>query len=136
VDPFAAALGSLALLGLLDALYFTLVAYRVLAPDAAWLPRVCRMDEGTCARVVDAPEARLLRIPNSVLGLGWYALVLLHALRPLPCAPLLLLGAASVAMSAYLAWALLRKLRAPCPLCFLGHGINAALLLLLLAQCA
>lgn len=132
--PIALGLAALALVGLLDALYFTLVAYRVVPPDARWVPRFCRMDAATCARVVEAPEARLLRLPNSVLGMAWYALVLLHSVMPLPAAAMLPLAAATVLASAYLAWALLRKLRAPCPLCFLAHGLNAAILALLAAQ--
>lgn len=137
----AGALAALALVGLLDALYFVGVTYRWLRPDAPWLPRVCRMDGATCARVVDTPEARFFGLPNSVLGAAWYLLVLAAAGQALAtgslphCLPLLLVAAFTVAFSAYLAWALLVRLRAPCPLCFLGHAVNVGLLVLLLLAC-
>lgn len=139
-----AALGGLALLGLANALYFTAVTYRWVRPDPRWLPRPLCMDEQTCARVVDTPQARLLfGVPNSVLGAAWYVLVLAAAgqalatgaVPPSWCLPLLAASLATVAMSAYLAWVLLARLRTPCALCFLGHGVNAALLVLLSLAC-
>ncbi|MCA1813422.1 MAG: vitamin K epoxide reductase family protein [Halobacteriales archaeon] len=136
VDAALVAFAALGALGFLDALYFTLVTYRVMPADARWVPRFCRMDGATCAVVVEAPEARLLRVPNSVLGLGWYAIVLVHAASPLPCLPMLAASAATVMMSAYLAWALLRKLRTPCPLCFLGHAVNGAIFVVLAFACS
>lgn len=131
-----AALLALAVVGFLDALYFVAVTYRWMRPDPRWLPPLCRMDEATCARIVDTREARALGLPNSVYGLAWYAAVaaaaaVALATGALPARPLLLAGAAtSVAFSLYLAWSLVR-LRTLCPLCFLGHGVNVALLVLL-----
>lgn len=132
---------ALAAVGFLDALYFVLVTYRVIPPDPRWLPNVCRMDEATCARVVDTPYARVFGLPNAVYGLAWYAIVGAAAAGALAsgalpfCAPLVVASAATVAFSAYLAWSLLVKLRTPCPLCFLGHGVNAAILAALVAGC-
>ena len=132
---------ALAAVGALDALYFVLVTYRVVPPDAAWLPRVCRIDEATCARIVDTPEARALGPPNAVLGLAFYLLVAAAAAAGLltgtlpGCALLLAAALGATALSAYLAWALLARLRARCVLCFLGHGLNAALLVALALAC-
>lgn len=131
----------LAALGAADALFFVLVGARRLPPDPRWLPRVCRMDEGTCARLLDTPEARLLGVPNAAFGLAYYVGIAAAAAWALatgawpPCALLLLPSLGAVAMSAALAWALLVRLRARCALCFLGHGINAALLVVVLAAC-
>lgn len=134
----AALLVALSLAGLLDALYFVAVTYRWIQPDAAWLPRVCRMDQATCATIVDTPEARALGLPNALYGLLWYAGVLGAGLTwlatgQLPAAGWLLgVSVGTVLFSAYLAWALLGRLKVACPLCFLGHGINLAILLVLL----
>ncbi|HEV8360804.1 MAG TPA: vitamin K epoxide reductase family protein [Candidatus Thermoplasmatota archaeon] len=138
----SAALLAMAALGALDALYFTLVADRVVRPDTPWLPAFCRMDDATCARVVDAREARALGVPNSLLGLGWYAVLAGAAswglaTGALPVCPFLLAGAVAAALlSAWLAWALLARLRVRCPLCFAAHAINGAALVLLLLACA
>lgn len=137
----AGALALVAFLGLLDALYFVAVTYRWLRPDAPWLPRLCRMDQATCARIVDTREARVFGVPNSVLGVAWYGVVLGAAGQALAtgslpyCLPLLLVASFTVAFSAYLAWALVVRLRTPCILCFLGHGVNAALFVVLLLAC-
>lgn len=132
----AATLAVVATVGLLDALYFVLVTYRWMRPDPRWLPRVCRMDDATCARIVDTPEARVLGLPNSVYGVAWYGVVLAAAARafagPLPWkVPLVLAAGGTVVFSAYLAAVLVFRLRAPCPLCFLGHACNVAILALL-----
>jgi len=124
--------------GFLDALFFTLVQYRVVPPDPRWLPRVCRMEEGRCATILQTREARLLWIPNSVLGLLFYPLVFASALWGLWGHRAWLwvaVGSATGAtlVSAYLAWALLVRLRTPCALCYLAHTVNLLLLVLLVA---
>lgn len=130
-------------IGLLDALYFVLVTYDAIPPDPRWLPRVCRMDEKSCAAIVRTREARLLGLPNAVYGLGWYAAVVGAAtLAPgalaagsLVCLLFLAGGAATVGVSLVLIHALLYRLRTPCPLCFLGHAANGAIFVLLLVLC-
>lgn len=130
------AVGGLCLVGFLDALFFTLVQYRVVPPDPRWLPRVCRMEEGRCFTILQAREARLFGIPNSVVGLVFYPLVLTLALWGLQADRGWLwvaIGVSGVAtlVSAYLAWALLVRLRTHCVLCYLAHTVNALLLVLL-----
>lgn len=138
----AAALGILGLVGLLDAAYFVLVTHRVIRPDAAWLPRACRMDEETCAAIVDTPYARVFGLSNAAYGVVWYLVVLaaagtLASTGALPaCALLLVASAAVVLFSVYLVWALVQRLGTSCPLCFLAHGINLAVVVLLAAGCA
>ena len=107
-------------------------------PDPRWLPSVCRMDEQTCARVVDTPYARVFGVSNAALGLAWYGVVSAAALSGLaggevPARTLLVVvSAGTVVLAAYLIWALLARLHTACPLCFVGHGINAAILVLFL----
>jgi len=124
-------LAPLAALGGLLSLYFTAVTYGWMEPDSRMVPRLCRMDEGTCRRVVHAPEARVFGLPNSLLGLGYYAAVLTWLVsRPWPpfWASALAAGALwTVFAGAWLSWALLVRLRTPCPLCFVAHGVNLVL---------
>jgi uncharacterized membrane protein len=127
--------------GALDALVFLLAGHRRLDVSTRWLPEVCRVDGSRGPRVVDTPYARVLGVNNSALGFLFYAAAGAAGLAAvltgsLPfCVPLLLAGAAAVALSAYLAWVLLAKLRTTCLLCFLGHGLNAGILVSLLALC-
>lgn len=131
----------LALVGALDALYFVLVDQRKLRPDPRWLPPVCRMDEATCMRILDTPYARVFGWPNAVYGLAWYVLLgtlatwALVTGQLLLCVPLIVIAILTVLLSVYLAWALLFQLETLCPLCFLGHGINAAILVALVLAC-
>ncbi len=130
------AVGGLCAVGFLDSLYFTLVQYRILPPGPRWLPRFCRLEEGRCFSLLQAPEARLLRVPNSVVGLGFYPVVfataLLGQLGDRRWLGIALVGASAATLtSLYLTWALLGRLRVHCPLCYLAHVVNAALLMLL-----
>lgn len=140
-DPWALGLILVASLGALTALYFILVDRRVIPPDPRWLPRVCRMDDQTCATVLETRYARAFGALNATYGLAWYLAVIGASAQfmvqgTLPtCNAFLAVSAFTVAFSAYLAWALLARLETPCPLCFLGHAVNLVLLLLLLGGC-
>lgn len=129
----AGTIAGLGLVGLLIAIYFTLVTYRVVPPDAAWVPRFCRMEEDTCFTVLDSRYARVLGVPNCVLGLGWYGAALVAGLAgvwtgTVPFVELLtLVGVVSVAISVYLAYALLAILETHCRLCYTSHLLNAGL---------
>ena len=133
----SAALAALAAVGFALASYFTAVAYRWMRPDAAWIPTFCRMGEQTCASIVFTPSARILGLPNSVLGQAFYAALFGGTLLGLLDQPLLLAlyragSLATVVLAVYLSYALLFVLRVPCPLCFASHGINAVIFVLLL----
>lgn len=135
----AGAIVVVALVGLLDSIYFVAVTYRWMRPDPRWLPNFCRLDGATCARIVDTPYARLLVLPNSVYGAAWYAIavgagIMAWSTGTVPVRfPLLVASAGTVLFSAILLWALLFRVRTPCPLCFVGHAANAALLALFLS---
>lgn len=134
-------LAPLALLGALDALYFVAVTYRWMAPDTRWVPAFCRMEDATCARIVDTKWARLFGLPNAVYGLAWYMVVGAVGVYawggdPIPwCLPLLLASAATVLVSLVLFWSIVWRMRTRCPLCFFGHAINIAIFGVLLAAC-
>lgn len=135
------ALIALAVIGALDALYFVLVDQRKIRPDPRWLPPVCRMEEDTCMRILDTPYARVFGLTNATYGLVWY--VLLAALATwalitgelLLCVGLLVVAAGTVLLAVYLIWALLVKLETICPLCLLGHAVNASILGVLWLAC-
>ncbi|MDX1611708.1 MAG: vitamin K epoxide reductase family protein [Candidatus Thermoplasmatota archaeon] len=140
-EPVTLLLLALAGLGLANALYFVLVSRRLIPPDPRWLPPVCRMDEATCARVVDTPYARVFGVSNASLGVVWHLAVLAAGAMALAtgiwpgCTLFLLVSLATVLLAVYLIWALVVKLETLCPLCLLGHGVNATILVLLALHC-
>jgi len=112
----------LALLGLGISLHFTLAYYgRVESPAVP--AALCRREERACITVLQTPYARLLGVPNAVVGLGFYfltaavaALALAEALpRWLWLANLVAAGA-TVLLAPYLVWALVARLKSWCRL--------------------
>ncbi len=138
----------LSLVGLWDALYFTL-AYYGRVENARWVPEVlCAREGSSCVTVVKTPYARVFGWPNSLFGIGYYLALIVWTLFPAGwlaaadshAAPLtflirFLLTAAStvtVVLGGYLVYALREKLHTDCPLCYLAHAINAVLLVLVI----
>jgi len=134
----------LALAGLVDALYFTF-AYYGRVRKSRWVPEVlCAREGSNCVTVVQTPYARVFGVPNSLLGIFYYLLVIGYALWgqglfvrwggvAVPFSSLLVvISTATVALGFYLIYALRRKLGVDCPMCYTAHAINAALLVLLI----
>jgi uncharacterized membrane protein len=142
--------GVLSIAGLADALYFTL-AYYGRVRRARWVPQIlCAREGSSCVTVLRTPYARVFRVPNSLLGIVYYLLLLGWGLtarrlgafyvvvyaRALPLGWVLAVGGAlPVILGLYLIYALHHKLHVPCPLCYTAHGINLALFVVLLAYC-
>ena len=86
--------------------------------------------------VVQTARARLVGgIPNSAIGLSYYALMAIAAFFfgvPLVHWAALTAAALAACMSAYLAYSLLFVTRMPCPYCWTGHVVNWFLLGVLL----
>jgi uncharacterized membrane protein len=87
--------------------------------------------------VVMTATAQATGVPNSLLGLVYYAAVLV--MTPFLSHPVIWMIAvvASVlasAFSLYLAYSLLFVTRMPCPFCWTGHIINWLLLMLLIVR--
>lgn len=139
----------LALAGLADALYFTF-AYYGRVRQSRWVPPVlCAREGSSCVAVVRTPYGSVFGIPNSLLGILYYGLLLLWAVAGQSASLTfrigmtsfsitftdLLIAAASVtvALGFYLVFALRRILHTDCPLCYASHGINLLLLVLLVA---
>src|SRR5579864_8935761 len=137
----------LSLVGLANALYFTF-AYYGRIKKARWVPEIlCAREGSSCVTVVQTPYARVFGVPNSLLGIIYYVLLIAWAsvgfdvgpmvaiasrFAPLPFWGLLAASAITVALGFYLVYALRRKLHTHCPLCYFGHAINATLLVLLI----
>jgi uncharacterized membrane protein len=137
----------LSLCGLADALYFTLAYYGRIR-KARWVPEIfCAREDSSCVTVVRTPYARVFGVPNSLLGIFYYVLLMVwiifvprhasilgHVLRPFETLGLLLLGASlsSVLLGFYLIHALRRILHTDCPLCYAAHAINIVLFVLLI----
>jgi uncharacterized membrane protein len=137
----------LSLGGLADALYFTLAYYGRIR-KARWVPEIlCARDGSSCVTVVRTPYARVFGVPNSLLGIVYYALLIVwivfaprhaillgHVLTPFETLGLLLLGASlsSVVLGFYLIYALRRILHTHCPFCYAAHAINIVLFALLI----
>ena len=137
----------LSLAGLANALYFTF-AYYGRIKKARWVPEIfCAREGSSCVTVVQTPYARVFGVPNSLLGIVYYLFLMVWASTGLVFGPIVrfvgrfaplsiwvILGASVVTLvlGFYLVYALRRKLHTHCPLCYLGHAINATLLVLII----
>jgi uncharacterized membrane protein len=125
----------LAAVGLYIAAYFTLVYYGLLAANTKLMPSICRLEERTCQTVLGTKYARLFGAPNSLLGVLYYAAVIVILAGDWSAAPvgvaLLVTAWFTVAVGLFLIYSLFFIIRIPCPLCLVGHAINLALALLL-----
>jgi uncharacterized membrane protein len=138
---------ALSLVGLADALYFTF-AYYGRVWKSRWVPEVlCAREESSCVTVVRTPYGSVFGVPNSLLGIIYYSLLLLWALAWQSAhitiqinmtsylitftGLLIAAGAVTVVLGFYLIFALRRILHTDCPFCYVAHAINLALLVLL-----
>jgi len=137
----------LAFAGLIDAAYFTL-AYYGRIKRARWVPQIlCASERSSCVTVVKTPYARVFGVPNSLLGIIYYAALIWWAALGGPVGLMFYIGGyhvlrirgllvlasiVTVALGAYLVYALRRKLGVNCPLCYAAHAINLALMVLLI----
>ncbi|HET9180417.1 MAG TPA: vitamin K epoxide reductase family protein [Terriglobia bacterium] len=137
----------LSLARLADALYFTF-AYYGRVRKSCWVPAVFYVREGpSCVAVVRTTYGSVFGVPNSLLGIVYYVLLLVWALTWHSAISgsrvgliilstrftdiLIASGATTVALGFYLIFALRRILYTDCPWCYAAHGINLALLALL-----
>ena len=137
----------LSLAGLANALYFTF-AYYGRIKKARWVPAIlCAREGSSCVTVVQTPYARVFGVPNSLLGILYYLIFIGWVLTGASAGPIIIIGGRGIALSSlflvaasagtvllgfYLIYALVEKLHTHCPLCYLGHAINASLLVLLI----
>ena len=141
----------LSLVGLADSLYFTFAYYGRIR-KARWIPEIlCAREGSACVTVVQTPYTRVFGLPNSLLGIVYYILLIAGATEswsfgfsfyfhftnfvvPLGMAILILISACTVLLGFYLVHALRRKLHVDCPLCYTAHAINVAVFVLLVVS--
>jgi uncharacterized membrane protein len=107
-------------------------AYRTLP---AWLtgPEVCQLEDGGCAVLFRSPRARLLGVPNALLGVMLYLLLAAGLLLQWPARLLFVMTLPAVAMSAVLGYSLISR-HLQCRICWTGHLANAILAATLLTR--
>jgi uncharacterized membrane protein len=120
-------------LGFILAVYFAILAQGLIQPDDRRVPKVCRLEERSCARLLQSPDARILGVPNVLLGMLYYGgLILLAFQRDVlidVMAFLVLVGLWTVALGIYLMIRLLAVHRVRCEICLATHLINFLLLI-------
>lgn len=125
----------LAAIGLYIAAYFTLVYYGVIGANTKLMPSVCRLEERTCQTVLSTKYARVFGVPNSLLGVLYYLIVIALLSGGWTAAPvaaaLIAVAWFTVALGVLLAYSLFFIIKIPCPLCLTGHTINLTLAILL-----
>lgn len=139
---------ALSLAGLADALYFTF-AYYGRVRNSRWVPQaLCAREGSSCVSVVRTPYGSVFGVPNSLLGIVYYGLLILWGVSWQPVSfgfrlgmtyfsisftnLLIATAAATVALGFYLVFALRRVLHIDCPFCYAAHAINLAILVLLI----
>lgn len=126
---------ALAAIGLYIAAYFTLVYYGVISANTKLMPRVCRLEERTCQTVLGTKYARVFGLPNSLLGVVYYSIVIVFLANDRATGPVgvavIVAAWFTVALGFFLIYSLFFIIRIPCPLCLAGHAINLAIAVLL-----
>jgi uncharacterized membrane protein len=128
-------IAALSAAGLYISIYFTLVYYGVIQAENSIMPAFCSMKTHTCQSVLNTRFARVFGVPNSLLGVIYYLviLVLLSAnvlFDPVLLGMLVVVAWFTVALGVYLTYSLFFIIKTPCPLCLAGHAINLALAVL------
>ena len=125
----------LAGIGLYIAGYFTFVYYGLLEANTRLMPRVCQLEDRSCKTVLGTRYARVFGVPNSLLGVVYYLIVIIVILGGIKSGPtsvaLIAVSWFTVALGLVLAYSLFFIIRIPCPLCLRAHAINLALAVLL-----
>ena len=142
-----AAVIALSLAGLADALYFTF-AYYGRVRQSRWVPQaLCAREGSSCVSVVRTPYGSVFGVPNSLLGIVYYGLLIVWGVAGQSANfgfrlgmtfffisftnLLMAASAATVVLGFYLIYALRRILHIDCPFCYAAHAINLVLLVLL-----
>jgi uncharacterized membrane protein len=127
----------LSLIGSLISFYFTLVYYQIIPANYHLVPHICRMKESTCQTVLSTRDARVFGIPNSALGILYYGIVFFITVAGgwgsggFVHRFFLWVSILVVLLSFFLSYSLLYRIKIVCPLCFMSHGINVVIALLL-----
>ena len=127
------------ILGLSISLYFTLVYYRLIKPDATFVPKFCRLDEATCQYLMSTRNARILGARNFVLGLLYYSVLILYVTlvslqQTISFEFVAGISLFTVLLGIYLVYGLIVKLKTHCLLCYTSHALNLIIFLSLIMK--
>lgn len=123
----------LGLIGLVDSIYYTSAHYGLMGFGSSLMPMVCDSEKNVCEMLASTNYASTMGVPNSLFGIGYYAIVLLAAgirlatgewVYPRMLAAIAVLAAV---FSVYLAWLMITQVRVICPLCVTAQAINVVL---------
>ena len=126
----------LALVGMADSSYLTLVHLRIVKPEPAAAAGFCQFVGGGCETVEQSSEATVLGIPTAVLGAVYFAVVLgatMVRLRTGNWPHVALMEtflSIGLLFSGYLVFVLLFVFNLPCPFCLAAHSANALIVVL------
>ena len=130
------ALQALGILGLLISLYFLAVYKGWIKGNEKFLPKaIC--SSNACHEILRTGFAAVFRVPNFVLGIFYYIVVIASTFLSLSFNlfyMLLVLSWLVMTFSLYLAYALMFELRASCTLCFASHLINICIAIIFFMQ--
>ncbi len=116
----------LGFVGLLISLYFLLVYKGFLGSSETFLPKkIC--SKGSCHDLLKTGFSKVFRVPNFILGIVYYTLIILYQFLPFLKPMFAPLGVFVALFSIYLAYALVFKLKTSCVLCFASHIINVTI---------
>ena len=96
-------------------------------------PNICKLEAGGCQVLFRTPNAALLGVPNSALGILYYPLLALGLHLSWPFLFLFAASSFAFGMTVYLAW-VLRRDKLECRICWTGHICNTVIWLILLLK--
>jgi uncharacterized membrane protein len=131
VEPIFIILSAIA--GFLISFYFSGVYYGFLKSNTWWIPAVCRMNKNTCEKIIETPEASVFGLPNFVLGMIFYVIIIVTIVGDVQGFLFdiaLAIALFTVLLAVYLIYALWFVVRMHCPLCYIAHGLNTVIAIL------
>ena len=111
------------IMGMLAALAAFYGRYRTL-PEIFSKPLVCDTTNGGCNSLFQTKTAKLLGVPNALLGVILYLFLAIGLIAGFPIWLLFLAASCGLIMSIYLAFNLIKN-RRECRICWIGHLSNA-----------
>lgn len=123
---------ALAVIGLADSVYLTLVHFGVANIEPRMAASACQFKAGSCETVAQSNSATTIGIPNAIFGALYFAFLAGAALVRVVTAkwlfPHLMLSimVLALAFSGYMVYYLLYVQGVPCGFCLTAHAINLA----------
>ncbi len=125
-------LGMCLIVGFISAAIALFGRYRTL-PAFLTGPNICRLEAGGCQVLFRTPNAALLGVPNSALGVLYYPLLGTGLYFHWSWGILFAATTFAFLMTLWLAWILLRD-KLECRVCWTGHLCNSLIWLIFLGR--